>query len=331
MYPKTIQVVLTLAAVVAAVSAGPAAAQGGPAYPDKPVRFVVPAPAGGPTDIVARLVAEKLSDALKQAVVVDNRPGATQMLGTGLVAKADPDGYTLLFTPSTPIVMVPNTLKNVPYDVQRDLAGVSHIGTTPLVAYVNAASPITDLKSLLAYAKANPNKATYGTSGVGSSTHLLPEMLVKKSGVPMVHVPYKGVSPNLQDLAKGEVLMSIADVGSAIPLMTAGKIRPVAVTGSKRSRALPDVPTFAEQGFAGMEPFSPWFSIFAPKRTPRSIVDMLSAKVAQIVKDPQFIAKMLTFGIDATGFTPEQTDEFTRTDMARWKHIVSELPDIKYE
>ncbi|MES2481142.1 MAG: tripartite tricarboxylate transporter substrate binding protein [Pseudomonadota bacterium] len=322
---------LAMSALAASLMPLAAMAQGTGAYPDKPLRFVVPAPAGGPTDLIARMIAERLTLSLKQTVTVDNRPGASQILGTSFVAKADADGYTLLFTPSTPIVMVPNTLKNVPYDVQRDLAGVAHIGATPLVVYANTTRPVTDLRSLLAFAKANPDKASYGTSGVGSSTHLLPEMLVKRSGVPMVHVPYKGVSPNLQDLAKGEVLISVADVGSAIPLVQAGKIRPIAVTGSKRSRALPDVPTFAEQGYSGMEPFSPWFAVFAPKRTPKPIVDLLASHITRIVKEPDFTAKLLAFGVDATGLAPEGTDEFARDDMARWKRIVQELPDIKYE
>jgi len=300
-------------------------------YPTKPIRFVVPAAAGGPSDVVARLFAEKLGTALGQAVVVENKPGASLTLGTVAVAQAQPDGYTLLFTTSTPIVMVPFTMKKVPYDVQKDLTTVSHLGSTPLVLYVNGTSPVQNVKQLVDAVKAAPDKANYGSYGNGSSAHVLGEMLNRQAGMKMVHVAYKGVAPELQDLLAGNIMTAVADIGTASPLVKAGKIRPIAVTGNKRSASLPDVPTFAEQGITGMEPFSPWWAVFAPAQTPRPIVEQLAGELARIVKLPDMQARMLGFGIDTTGTTPAQANEITRADMARWQAIIRDVSYINFE
>lgn len=300
-------------------------------YPSKPIRFIVPAAAGGPGDVVARLVAQKLGQALGQAVVVENKPGASLTLGTAAVAQASPDGYTLLFTTSTPIVMVPFTLKKPPYDVQKDLTAVSHLGTTPLVLYVNAASPIHNIKQLVEAAKAKPEAASYGSYGTGSTAHVLGEMLNKATGLKMVHVPYKGVAPELQDLIGGQLMTATADIGTAGPLVKAGQIRPIAVSGTKRSSMLPDVPTFAEQGIAGMEPFSPWWGLFAPARTPKTIVDQLSNEVARAVRSPDLNARLLGLGIDPSGTSSVQANEITRADMARWQEIIKDVSYINFE
>ena len=318
---------LVLGVVAASATAQDAAAP----FPNKPVRFIVPAAAGGPTDVVARLVAERLTQSLGQTVLVDNRPGASLMLGTSAVAKSAPDGYTLLFTTSTPIVMVPFTIKNVPYDVQKDFTTVSHLGSTPLVLYVNAASTITNLKQLIDEVKAKPQNANYGSYGNGSSAHVLGEMLVRQAGVKMVHVPYKGVAPELQDLIGGQIMMAVADIGSAAPLVKGGRIRPVAVTGTRRSSVLPDVGTFAEQGISGMEAFSPWWGLFAPQQTPQAVVDRVSGDIAKLVRTPDFNARLLSFGIDPTGTTPAQANELTRNDMAKWQAIVRDLSHIQFE
>ena len=300
-------------------------------YPTRVVRFIVPASAGGPSDIVARLVADKLGQALGQPVIVENRPGGSLMIGTSAVAKSEPDGYTLLVTTSTPIVTVPFTMKNVPYDVQQDLITVSHLGSTPLVLYVASASPANTLKDVLEIAKAKPEQANYGSYGTGSSAHILNEHVVRQTGVKMVHVPYKGVAPELQDLVGGQILTAVADIGSAAPLVKGGQIRPVAVTGSKRSTLLADVPTFAEQGVTGLEPFSPWWGVFAPRKTPKAIVDKLSAEIQKIVKSPEFNAKMASLGIEPTGMSSEEADRTTRDEMARWKGIIANLSDVKFE
>jgi tripartite-type tricarboxylate transporter receptor subunit TctC len=308
-----------------------AQAQDAARYPSKPIRFIVPASAGGPSDVIARLIAEKLTHSLGQPVLVENRPGAGLVLGTNAVAKADPDGYTLLFTTSTPIVMVPFTQKKVPYDVQKDFTTVSHIGTTPLVVYVNGTTPITTVRQMLDAAKAKPETANYGSYGNGSSAHVLGEFLIRQTGVKMTHVPYKGVAPELQDLVGGQLMIAVADIGSAAPLAKAGKIRPIAVTGTKRSSVLPDIPTFAEQGITGMEPFSPWWGLFAPQQTSRAIVDQLSAEVAKIVKTPDFNARLISFGIDPSGTTSAQGNELTRLEMAKWQSIIKDMSHINFD
>jgi tripartite-type tricarboxylate transporter receptor subunit TctC len=300
-------------------------------YPTRVVRFIVPASAGGPSDIVARLLADKLGQALAQPVIVENRPGGSLMIGTGAVAKSEPDGYTLLVTTSTPIVTVPFTMKNVPYDVQQDLVTVSHLGSTPLVLYVASASPAKSLKDVLDIAKAKPEQANYGSYGTGSSAHILNEHVIRQTGVKMVHVPYKGVAPELQDLVGGQILTAVADIGSAAPLVKGGQIRPVAVTGSKRSTLLADIPTFAEQGVSGLEPFSPWWGVFAPRKTPKATVDKLSTEIQKIVRSPEFNARMASLGIEPTGMSSEEADRTTRDEMARWKGIIANLSDVKFE
>ena len=300
-------------------------------YPTRVVRFIVPASAGGPSDIVARLLGDKLSQALGQPVIVENRPGGSLMIGTGAVAKSEPDGYTLLVTTSTPIVTVPFTMKSVPYDVQQDLITVSHLGSTPLVLYVASASPAKSLQEVLELAKAKPEQANYGSYGTGSSAHILNEHVIRQTGVKMVHVPYKGVAPELQDLVGGQILTAVADIGSAAPLVKGGQIRPIAVTGSKRSTLLADVPTFAEQGVNGLEPFSPWWGVFAPRKTPKPVVDRLSTEIQRIVKSPEFNARMASLGIEPTGMLSEEADRTTRDEMERWKGIIANLSDVKFE
>jgi tripartite-type tricarboxylate transporter receptor subunit TctC len=300
-------------------------------YPTRVVRFIVPASAGGPSDIVARLVADKLSQSLGQPVIVENRPGGSLMIGTAAVAKSEPDGYTLLVTTSTPIVTVPFTMKSVPYDVQQDLITVSHLGSTPLVLYVAGASPAKSLKEVLEFAKAKPEQANYGSYGTGSSAHILNEHVIRQTGVKMVHVPYKGVAPELQDLVGGQILTAVADIGSAAPLVKGGQIRPVAVTGSKRSTLLADVPTFAEQGVSGLEPFSPWWGVFAPRKTPKPIVDRLSMEIQKIVMSPEFNARMASLGVEPTGMLSAEADRTTRDEMERWKGIIANLSDVKFE
>lgn len=328
-FGKTI--IRAMIAATAFMGATAAMAQGVDNYPNRVVKFIVPASAGGPSDIVARLVADKLSQSIGQPVIVENRPGGSLMIGTAAVAKSEPDGYTLLVTTSTPIVTVPFTMKNVPYDVQQDLITVSHLGSTPLVLYVGNNTPAKNLKDVLEIAKAKPASANYGSYGTGSSAHILNEHMIKQSGVKMVHIPYKGVAPELQDLVGGQILTGVADIGSAAPLVQGNQIRPVAVTGSKRSALLPEVGTFAEQGIAGLEPFSPWWGVFAPRKTPKPIVDKLSAEIQKIVRSPEFNAKMASLGIEPTGLLVDDADRATREEMARWQKIIANLSDIKFE
>lgn len=303
-------------------AAFPAAAQN---YPDKPITFVVPASAGGPSDIIARLVGNQLSEELKQTVIVENKPGASMALGTVQVANAAPDGYTLLFTTSTPIVLTPLTTKNLQYDVKRDLRIVSHIGTTPLVLYGNNTVPVKSVQELIKAAKDKPGQLSYGSYGTGSSAHVLGEYLSSQAGIEMVHVPYKGVSPQITDLAGGQINFAIADIGVPAPFVKSGQLTPLAVTGAQRSSSLPDVPTFAEQGIVGMEPFSPWWGLFAPAGTPDAIVDKLSAAVAKIVRTPDFKERFAPFGAEPTGLEAAEATAALDKELDTWARIIDSV------
>lgn len=317
-----------LSTALLGIACAPVWAQG---YPNKPVRFIVPASPGGPSDIIARLVADQLSQGLKQPVIVENKPGASQTLGTAYVAKAAADGYTLLFTTSTPIVMTPFTTRKLPYDVKRDLIAVSHVGTTPLVLYVNNTLPVRSLKEMIQVAKSKPGELSYGSYGNGSSAHLLGEYFSRQAGIKLVHVPYKGVSPQIADLASGQINFAVADIGVPAPFVKSGKLHPLAVTGSRRSESLPGVPTFAEQGIAGMEPFSPWWGLFAPAATPQPVVAALAAEVTRIVKSPGFAARFAVFGAEPTGLDSAGATAALNEELARWEKIVAALPDIQFE
>lgn len=300
-------------------------------YPSKPVTLVVPAAPGGPTDVIARMLSERLATALGQPVLVDNKPGATQMLGTHAVARSNADGYTLLFAPSTPIVIVPFTIKQVPYDVKRDLVMVSHIGSTPIVLCTNTSTPVHSIKELVGMAKSNPGALSYSTWGNNSSGHLLGEYLGKQTGIQMIHVGYRGMGPAVSDLIAGQVTFGMADAGTAAPHIKGGKIRALAVAGNSRSHALPDVPTFAEQGIAGMEIFSPWFAVLAPKATPKPIVDKISAAIVRIVKMPDFSERLVTFGVTPTGLEAAESTALLNKELDLWQKTIRALPDIKFE
>ena len=300
-------------------------------YPSRPVRLIVPAAPGGPSDLVARLVAQRLAEPLGQPVVVENMPGAGLMLGTGTVARARPDGYTLLFTTSTPIVMTPFTIKKVPYDVKRDLTTVAHLGSTPLVMYVHSSAPVRNVREFAELARSKPGQIVYGSYGVGSSAHVLMEYLARQLGVKLVHVPYKGVAPQVQDLAGGQILAAVADLGVPAPFVRNGRIRAIAVTGTRRAPALPDVPTFAEQGIAGMEPFSPWWGLFAPSATPAAVIARVGGDVVKIARSPEFVARLADLGGEATGETAEAAGAIVRAEWARWERIIAELSDISFE
>lgn len=307
------------------------AQSGAERYPSRPLKFVVPASAGGPSDLVARMVAQRLAEALGQPVVVENAPGAGMVLGTSTVAKAVPDGHTLLFTTSTPIVMTPFTVKRLPYDVRRDLATVAHLGSTPLVLYVNSATPVRSVREFAEFARARAGELSYGSYGVGSSAHVLMEYLARQLGLKLVHVPYKGVAPQIQDLAGGQIAAAVADVGVPAPFVKLGKLRPIAVTGTRRASALPDVPTFAEQGVAGMEPFSPWWGLFAPAATPAQFVARLGAEVVKIARSPEFVARLGELGGDASGESGDAASAIVRGEWARWERIIAQLSDISFE
>jgi len=300
-------------------------------FPTRPLRLVVPYPAGGGTDIVARPIAQRVGEALGKPVVVENKPGASGLLGTDAVAKAAGDGHTLLFTVTSPVVMSIYTYNKLPYNPKTDLQPVAQVSQVPLVLLVNASVPANDLKGFLAYAKSKPKSLSFGSYGTGSVAHVAGEYLNRQAGLDLVHVPYKGTAPALQDLVGGQIVALFGDVGSARPFLKSGQLKAIAVAGSKRAQALPDVPTFAEQGVAGMEPFVGWFGVFAPAATPKPIVARLSAEIAKALKAPEVNAQLIEFGSEPTGTTPERTAEVLRNDWARWERIFNDIGGIKLD
>ena len=322
---------LTAGLTLGLVSPALRAQAGGERYPAKPIRMIVPAAAGGPSDLVARMVAQKLGEALGGPVVVENMAGAGMMLGTSAVAKAAGDGHTLLFTTSNPIVMSPFTMKKLPYDVRKDFVTVAHIGTTSLAMYVNTATPIRSVREFGEAARSAAGALSYGSYGVGSSAHVLMEYLARQLGVKVVHVPYKGVAPMIQDLVGGQLSTAIADLGVPAPFVKSGRLRSIAVTGNRRVPALPEVPTFGEQGIAGMEPFSPWWGVFAPAATAPGIVARLGNEVARIARTPEFVNRLGELGGQVTGEGPERASAIVRSEWDQWARIIGELKDISFE
>ena len=303
------------------------------AWPSQPIRFIVPASAGGPSDAVARMFSDRLSQALGRPVVVDHRPGAGQVTGTAAVAKAAPDGYTMLFTSSTPIVMMPFTnRKTIPYDVRKEFTAVSHVGSTPLVLFANAAVPVGNVKEMVEYVKkAKPNAYSFGSHGVGSSAHVLLEILARQTGMQLTHVPYKGTAPIMTDVAGGQIAFGIGSTGSGAAFVKDGRMKILAVTGSGRSADAPEVPTFAEQGIRDMEPFSPWFGLFAPAATPKAIVDRVSAEMERIAKLPEVRERLLGYGVTATGYGTAEATRAMNQELDRWEGIVGSLSHISFE
>ena len=298
------------------------------AYPSKPIRVVVPYTPGGVSDAVTRLVMQKLADRLKATVVVDNQGGANGQIGSAAVARAAPDGYTLLVVVAAHAIN-PSLYPRMSYSPLQDLRGVSEFGAIPLLMVSSAQLPPTDLKGFVAWAKANPQRATFASSGAGSGAHLVAEQFAQTAGVPMTHVPYKGIAPALPDLFAGQVSVIFDSVQTMMPHIKAGKLRGLAMTSAKRWPAAPDVPTMAEAGYPGMTGGS-WIGLLAPARTPNEIVHKLSAELQQVLQLPEIRDKLIDYGIDPVGGTPEQFDAFIRSEAARWAEVVKKA-DIRLE
>ena len=311
-----------LLAAAGALTLTSAAAQDG--YPTKTITLVVPTPPGGGADTVARLFAERLGKTLGQQMIVDNRPGANGMLGTDVVARAAPDGYTLLFTYAAAQVVNPSLYKKVPYDAAKAFAPVAQIGRGGNLLMVRADLPVKTLKEFVDYAKARPGKLTYCSWGNGSGGHLTMESLKKQAGLDITHVPYKGSAACTQDIIGGQVDAGFGDVSSTLPHVRAGKVRALAVSGPTRVPQLPDVPTMNEAGY----PFTTyaWYGIFAPAATPPAIVKRLNTEVNKLLADPTMREKLATLNFaDLPTPTPEQFAELVRNDMAAWGKLVREL------
>lgn len=289
-------------------------------YPSKAVRLVVPFAAGGSTDIIGRTLAQKLNEMWGQPVIVDNRAGGSTVIGTEIVAKAPPDGHTLLVTPA-PFTIVPSLATKLPYDPHKDFEPVTLINTTPLVVVVHPGVPAKSMRELIALAKARAGALNFGSSGSGGSNHLAGELFNATAGVKMVHVPYKGNAPALTDLVGGHVDIVFNGLTSALPLIKSGKLRPLGMTSLKRAGALPDVPTLDEQGLKGFQAVA-WNGLNAPARTPKEVIAKLNADVLKVIRSPELMEKLRAEGSDPVGSSVEQYAAFLRDEIAKWARVI---------
>ena len=303
---------------------GPAArAQQDTAYPSRPVRIIVGYQAGGPTDLVARLLATKLQASLGQTFIVENKTGVGSNLASEYVAAAPADGYTLLLA-AAPITMNGFVYKNQKFDVQKSFEPISMVMSAPAILAVSLLSPITNLKELIALAKKDPGKLTFGSTGTGGSQHMAGEMLKQRTGIDMTHVPYKGAAGALTDLIAGHISMAFMTSVSAVPYLTAGKIRPIAVAALKRLPQLPDIPTFTEAGLAGFESDS-WNGLFAPAGTPSAIVNRLHAEVVKALAAPDVRDKLEPQGALIVGSSPSQFRSSIKQEVEHWSKVFKSI------
>jgi tripartite-type tricarboxylate transporter receptor subunit TctC len=302
-----------------AMTATVALAQG--VYPTKPIRLIAPFPPGGTTDVVCRIVAQKLTEALGRQVVVENRPGASGNIGHEVVAKASPDGYTLLLTSKGALVNNPLMYKRIPFDPYQDFAPVSVVATAGPVLVIHPSVPARSVKDLIALAKARPGQLNFGSGGNGTTAHIVGEVFKAATGINIVHIPYKGGGVAVADVVAGQIEMSFSDMVPAVPQVKAGRLRALAVTTERRSSALPDVPTMAEAGVK--EPFpQTWWAIAAPKGTPAPIINRLNAEIGQIMKLPDVQEKYAGLGVFPMHTTPERVLELLRIESPQMARVL---------
>ena len=309
---------VTLAA--ATLAAGAVLAQ---AYPTKPVTVIVPWPPGGPSDFGARPLAKGLSDGLGKPFVIENRGGASGNIGTAVVANAAPDGYTLLVTSSSPIVINPSLYKNMPFNPQKDLAPITNVLRVPLVLAVNPSLPAKNLKELLDYIKKQGGKFQYASAGSGTPQHLTAELFRTVAKLDMIHVPYKGSAPAITDALGGHVPMIFDSTVAIVPHLKAGKLRPIAISSAKRSPLLPDVPTFAEAGLPGVESYA-WYGFFGRAGTPKDLIAKLNAEAIKVMKGSDFKNVYAETGSEFVGDTPENFAKFIAAESAKWAKVVKD-------
>jgi tripartite-type tricarboxylate transporter receptor subunit TctC len=305
-------------AVAAALSCGIAAAQ---QYPAKPIRMIVGFAPGGGTDLVARIIGAKMAESWGQPVLVDNRAGATGTIGADLVAKAPPDGYTLLMGHVNSHGIAPNLFKKLPYDAERDFAMVAYVGYVPNVLVIHPSIPARNVKELIALAKSKPGSLNYASSGVGSTQHLAGEMFKLLTGVNVVHVPYKGSGPAVVDLLAGHVSMNFDTMPPVLPHIKSGRMRALAVTTPRRAGPLPDIPTLVEVGLKGFE-MTNWYGAMAPAKTPRDIVTKLNAEMNRIMKLPDARGKLEEAGTQLDPMSPEQFAAFLHSEIGKYAKLV---------
>jgi len=315
---SSLHAVLTV--VLIAASGATAAADGAKSYPARPVRFIVGQATGGGQDIIARALATKLTETIGQSVIVDNRPGASGTLGASIAAKATPDGYTALIVAST-FSINPALYKQLPYDPKKDLRPVTLVASTPFILLLHPSVPARTVKELIAYAKEHPGELNYASGGIGNSGHLAAALFCSLAGVRMTHIPYKGTGLAMPDLLAGRVQILFNSMLQGLPYAKRRQLVPVAVTTTKRSPLVPEVPTIAESGLPGYE-FSSWYGLLVPAATPRPVVDKLNAEVLRALQQPDFRAQLMNDGSEPLGTTPEEFGRFLASEMARWGAVV---------
>ncbi|WP_458766456.1 tripartite tricarboxylate transporter substrate binding protein [Cupriavidus basilensis] len=323
MHIHTKPIARALAGIAAALAlAAPATHAAEASYPTKTITIVVPASPGGAIDLVARLVGQKMTEAWGQSVVVDNRPGATGIIGTDLVAKSAPDGYMLALVASSHAIN-PSMVKKLPFDTIKSFEPVALTHVVPLMLVVSPSLPVTSVKELIAYGKANPGKLSFASSGSGGAPHFSGELFKSMTGIDMVHIPYKGSTLAHPDLTSGRVSLMFDTVAAIGPQVKGGKVRPLAVTTAKRSSAAPQVPTMAQAGLPGYET-STWGGVLAPAGTPKAVVDKLNAEINKALSSPDVRERLQNAGIEPAGGTPAQFASFLQVEMGKWAKVAKD-------
>jgi len=292
-------------------------------FPSRPVRIINPFAPGGATDILARQMAQKLGEMWGQAVVVENRAGASGAIGVEMVAKSPPDGYTLLIATQTTHAANPALYPKLPYDAAKDFAPLTLAGSTPLALMVRPSIPVTDVKQLIAHAQKNPAKLVYASGGNGTSQHLTAELMKSMSKTYMLHIPYRGAGPALADLLGGQVDLMFDNLPTALPHINSGKLRGLAVTSASRSKLAPDLPTMAESGLPGFD-LTTWFAFYAPAGTPAAIVDKISSDMRRVLAQPDMQQRLAAIGVDIIASSPNELAAFQRAEIAKWGKIVKD-------
>jgi len=292
------------------------------AWPAKPIRWIVPYTGGGITDVVTRIVTQKMSGPLGQAIVVDNRPGANSILGSDLAAKSAPDGYTMVTVIAGYAANVTLYQGKLPFDPRKDLVPVSLAGIAPLIMTVNPSLPAKDVKELIAYAKANPGKLNFGSSGIGAAAHLTCELFKQTAGIDMVHVPFKGTAPATAAVMANDIQILVDTPSSMMPHVRGGKLRALGMFSANRLAAFPEVPTIAESGGPALES-STWVLFMAPGSTPRSIIERLAAEAARAINDSEIKQRFTQLGIEPVGDSPEAATKFLDAEIAKWSKVIT--------
>ncbi len=312
---------IRLLAAAALVALAPLAGIGAEPFPGKQVRFVVPYPPGGPLDTVARLLGQKVSASIKHPVVIDNVPGAGGNIGAGVVARAAPDGYTILMGAVATHAINPTLYSTIPYNAEKDFLAVTQVASTPNVLVVNNAIEANSVAEFIKLAKSKPGKLNFGSGSTGSAGHLAGELFKTMAGVDMAHIPYKGAAGAMQDLIGGRVDLMFDNLASSLSQVKGGRVRALAVTTPKRTKLAPELPTIAESGLPGFD-ISTWFGIFVPAGTPRPVVDRLHAEFTRALAAPDVREKMLALGAEPVGSTPEQFAAYVKAEAAKYAKLV---------